>query len=323
MAKLTMTKLTPTLAWQHVAQRFYPLVLLLALGLLAWLVASSIWLAIAPPTAPMLQPVALTPPAPKANNTNQFELFAKPAATPTNQPTPDIKIVGVTVASPAIASYAILNSGGKTLSYRIGDMIGTSQYKLSKVMPDFIVVTAPDGTTQKVDFGQKFSLDQSEAIRAKAQNSINPQGAMANNTPNTTSNNPMNTGMANNGLNSPIRHNGDNQPSAVSANANNPNTSQSALSTAAAALQQNPAGYLSSMGVAATGQGYQVTDAMPANIKNRIGLQTGDKVLSVNGQSVGQNPAQDAQVLQQVQQSGQAQIQVQRGEQVITIRQSL
>lgn len=304
-----MAKLTSILAWQQVTQRFYPLFLLLALGRLVWLVASSIWLSIAPPTAPMLQPVALTPPIPKANNTNQFEVFAKPTATPTNQPLPDIKIVGVTVASPALASYAILNSGGKTLSYRVGDMIGTSQYKLSKVMPEFIMVAAPDGTTQKVDFGQKFSLDQSESILAKSQNTQNPINRQES--------------MVNNGLNNPIQRNGDNQPSESSANLNNPNTPQVALSTAAAALQQNPAAYLSSMGVAATGQGYQVTDAMPANIKNRIGLQTGDKVLSVNGQSVGQNPAQDAQVLQQVQQSGQAQIQVQRGDQIIIIRQSL
>ena len=76
------------------------------------------------------------------------------------------------------------------------------------------------------------------------------------------------------------------------------------------------------MGVAATGQGYLVTDAMSAALKNRLGLQTGDKVLSVNGQNVGQNPTQDAQLLRQVQQAGQAQIQVQRGDQVVTVRQS-
>ena len=60
---------------------------------------------------------------------------------------------------------------------------------------------------------------------------------------------------------------------------------------------------------------------MPANIRNRLGLESGDRVLKVNGQSVGSNPAQDARVLQQVKQSGEAQIEVQRGDQVITIRQ--
>lgn len=70
-------------------------------------------------------------------------------------------------------------------------------------------------------------------------------------------------------------------------------------------LQQNPAGYLSQMGIAATGQGYLVTDAMVSGLKNRLGLQTGDRVIAVNGQNVGQNPSQDAQLLRQVQRMGQ------------------
>ena len=71
----------------------------------------------------------------------------------------------------------------------------------------------------------------------------------------------------------------------------------------------------------ASGENYQVTAAMPAKLRNRLGLEPGDQVLTVNGQSVGNNPAQDAGVLKQVQQSGSAQIEVKRGEQVITIRQ--
>lgn len=328
MAK-TLTRLSPIATWQAVLQRLYPMLLLLAIGLLAWMIASSIWLAIVPPTAPSVQPIALTPPQPKSINPNLLDIFAKPTAQTVNQPPPDIKVVGVTVATPEIASYAILNSGGKTLSYNIGSLIGTSQYKLTKVTQDFIVVTAPDGTTQQIDFGKKFSLDQSDAIYAKLQNQVqNPSGNNLNNI-----SNPSNA-TNNNGMNNPIAHNNTTATTTPTSNinpVNNPatsptvsnNTPQAALANAATALQQNPAGYLSSMGLSATGQGYQVTDATPANIKNRIGLQTGDRVLSVNGQNVGQNPAQDAQVLQQVQQSGQAQIQVQRGEQVITIRQSL
>ena len=71
----------------------------------------------------------------------------------------------------------------------------------------------------------------------------------------------------------------------------------------------------------ATGEGYQVTAAMPSQVRNRLGLEPGDKVLTVNGQTVGNNPTQDAGVLQQVKQAGEAQIEVQRGDQVITIRQ--
>ncbi|MFN3563903.1 MAG: PDZ domain-containing protein, partial [Moraxella osloensis] len=116
----------------------------------------------------------------------------------------------------------------------------------------------------------------------------------------------------------------DSAPTMATSNAANtsPSGASSAIGGAIQGLQQNASGYLSQMGVAATGQGYLVTDAMSAALKNRLGLQTGDKVLSVNGQNVGQNPTQDAQLLRQVQQAGQAQIQVQRGDQVVTVRQS-
>ena len=65
----------------------------------------------------------------------------------------------------------------------------------------------------------------------------------------------------------------------------------------------------------------KVTDAMPSKIRNRLGLESGDRVLTVNGQNVGSNPAGDADLLGQVKQSGEAVIEVQRGEQTITIRQ--
>ena len=100
-----------------------------------------------------------------------------------------------------------------------------------------------------------------------------------------------------------------------------PADTSSAIEEAVSALKENPASYLSRMGVMASGEGYQVTAAMPSGLRNRLGLEAGDKVLTVNGQTVGSSPAQDATVLQQVQQSGAAQIEVQRGEQVITIRQ--
>lgn len=323
-----MKKISPTFSWQPLLQRCYPIALFCAVGLLAWVIASSIWLAIAPPTAVNLPPIALTPPPPKNTNTNQFDIFAKPTTAPINQPPPDIRILGVTVAQPEAASYAILASGGKTLSYRFGDMIGTSQYKLTKVTLDYIVVTAPDGSTQKIDFGQKFLLDQTDAIRAKAQNSpTNPNNTAVNgiNNPTIQHGSPQPAPMPANPTNSMTNSVANSIPSNPNSNVgNNPNSpAQAALSNAATALQQNPASYLNSMGVTATAQGYQVTDAMPAGLRARLGLQSGDKVISVNGQNVGQNPNTDAQILQQVQQSGNAQIQVQRGEQVITIRQSL
>ena len=109
--------------------------------------------------------------------------------------------------------------------------------------------------------------------------------------------------------------------SGAAADSSAPQSPASAIDEAVSELQDNPASYLSRMGVMASGEGYQVTAAMPAGLRNRLGLEPGDKVLSVNGKTVGNSPAADAAVLQQVQQAKEAQIEVQRGDQTITIRQ--
>ncbi len=105
----------------------------------------------------------------------------------------------------------------------------------------------------------------------------------------------------------------------------NPNQqAQAALDDAVRQMKTNPNAYLSQMGLAMTGRGghgYEVTSNAPANVRNQMGLRAGDRVISINGQPVG-NPANDAQLLQQVQQSHSAQVQIQRGEQTLTIQQN-
>ncbi len=105
----------------------------------------------------------------------------------------------------------------------------------------------------------------------------------------------------------------------------NPNQqAQNALDDAIRQMKTNPNAYLSQMGLAMTGRGghgYEVTNSAPANVRNQMGLRAGDRVISINGQPVG-NPANDAQLLQQVQQSHSAQVQIQRGDQTLTIQQN-
>ena len=97
---------------------------------------------------------------------------------------------------------------------------------------------------------------------------------------------------------------------------------QAALGEAINQMKTNPSAYLSQMGLSmAGGKGYEVMGNIPMNVQNQMGLRAGDKIMSVNGQSVG-NPASDAQLLQQVQQSHHAQIQIQRGNQTLTVQQS-
>jgi general secretion pathway protein C len=335
---LTMKKrfsATPANPWQLLEQ-FYPWLLLLAILALVWWIAQAFWLMVAPPKAPSLTPVPMQPNvSAQAMTGNALDIFTQPQAMqPQAAPPPDIKVLGVTIASPASASYAIINTNGKTQSYRVNDMLDGSNYTLAAVARDYIVIADASGQTSKVNFGQLFKLDQSDELRAKAAAAANPQAAMSLPSPdmpapNSSSSFGMNSALNNGGMAMP-NANGAVPPSANNGAMSNPdaggkatgNSAQTAIGNAANNLQQNPASYLSQMGVSATGQGYLVTDGMPSALKNRLGLQTGDKVLSVNGQSVGQNPSQDAQLLQQVQRQGQAQIQVQRGEQVVTVRQS-
>lgn len=95
----------------------------------------------------------------------------------------------------------------------------------------------------------------------------------------------------------------------------------SALADAQAQLSSNPASYLTRMGLSATGKGYEITAGVPAGIRNQMGLRPGDRIVSVNGQTLGQ-PQNDAKLLEQVRQTRNAQIEIQRGEQTLTIQQS-
>ncbi len=94
------------------------------------------------------------------------------------------------------------------------------------------------------------------------------------------------------------------------------------LSQAVSRLSSAPDAYISEMGlVAKSGQGYEITDSAPANIRRNLGLKAGDKILRLNGQPLG-NPQSDKSLLQQVQQTGHARIDIQRGSQTLTIEQN-
>lgn len=97
------------------------------------------------------------------------------------------------------------------------------------------------------------------------------------------------------------------------------NPSSSPLGQAIEQMQQNREQYLGQMGVSQS-DGFQITDKTPAGLRNALGLQPGDKILSINGQTVTQG--NELQLLQQVQTTGQAKIEIQRGSQTMTIQQS-
>lgn len=283
-------------AWLN---RLSPLALLLSLLWLCWVLAQLLWLLLAPPTAPRLPVVALQPTAIQTVPQDTYMVFANPIPqVPVNQPPPDVKVQGVMVATPAHLSSAILLMNGVSQGYGINDPLANSGYTLAAVFWDKVMIADANGQTVDIPLREPMQLDQPNAF-------ANPATGMM---PQTLATLPTDV----DGFGDVGGFNGGEHHDFGGVNA---------FEQAADELRHNPAGYLSRMGVMAVGDGYQVTDAMPSDIKNRLGLEAGDRVISVNGQSVGSNPMQDADVIQQVQQSGTASIQVQRGEQVITIRQ--
>ncbi|WP_201504041.1 type II secretion system protein N [Psychrobacter aestuarii] len=313
-----MTALKP---WLARLQRTGALWLFLAIVWLCWVGARLLWLLLAPPTAPALPVVPLmSQSSPAAQNNALFALFADAApSTAPAPPPPNVSLTGVLLAEPASLSSAMLAVNGEVHNYRIGSTLKGTQYTLVAVDWNTAVISDAQNKQIVVRLADNMSLDQKQPAPNAVSNERLPEmnnglpaydglANLPNIMPNAPAVNP----------NVPPSNNDDRDSGAAPAPSSNP---ASAVDSAAEALSENPASYLSRMGVMASGNGYQVTAAMPANIRNRLGLESGDRVLSVNGQNVGSNPTQDAALLKQVQQSGEAQIQVQRGEQVITIRQ--
>ncbi|MEK6789946.1 MAG: type II secretion system protein N [Pseudomonadota bacterium] len=98
---------------------------------------------------------------------------------------------------------------------------------------------------------------------------------------------------------------------------------QNALGAAASRLANSPMAALRQMGLRRTSQGYIVSITAPKDMLQRFGLQPGDRIVSVNGQTVGKDLDADQKTMSQLQQAGSARVEVQRGEQTITLEQKL
>src|SRR5690606_31553770 len=100
-----------------------------------------------------------------------------------------------------------------------------------------------------------------------------------------------------------------------------PSQEQNALGQAVQKIQEDRDQYLKDMGVNAASGGYEVTARTPAALRSKLGLQPGDRIMSLNGQAVGQGQS-DAQLLEQARREGQVKIEIKRGDQVMTIQQN-
>lgn len=96
---------------------------------------------------------------------------------------------------------------------------------------------------------------------------------------------------------------------------------QNALGGAIEHLQNNREQYLADMGVTAGSGGFEISERTPPALRARLGLKPGDKIVSLNGQPLSAE-MNEAQLLEQMRKTGQAKIEIQRGEQTLTIQQN-
>ncbi|WP_130803520.1 type II secretion system protein N [Acinetobacter ihumii] len=192
-----------------------------------------------------------------------------------------LELQGVVIGYPNRFSSAVIKVNDKAERYRVGETIESSSYQLSEVYWDHVVLRQSSGAAREVRFK---GLD--------------------------------------NGLYQPMvpdaqgaAHSSTVPPAAAA-------SSNTAIGQAIQQMQQNRDQYLQNMGVGSGGgNGYAVTERTPSALRNTLGLRPGDRILSVNGQAVGQGQ-NDIQLLEQVKREGQVKIEIKRGDQVMTIQQS-
>lgn len=193
----------------------------------------------------------------------------------------NLELQGVLLGQPNYLSSAVIKLNDTAERYRVGETVGSTSYQLAEVYWDHVILRQGNGATREVKFK---GLD--------------------------------------NGLYQPIApvlNSANNVPPAAAPTQNSP---QSALGQAIQQMQDNRDQYLKNMGVSGGGSdGYEISDKTPSNLKNTLGLRAGDRILSVNGQSVGQG-LNEVQLLEQVRREGHAKIEIKRGDQVMTIQQS-
>ncbi|MCH7356402.1 PDZ domain-containing protein [Acinetobacter sp. NIPH 1958] len=193
----------------------------------------------------------------------------------------NLELQGVLLGQPNYLSSAVIKLNDTAERYRVGETVGSTSYQLAEVYWDHVILRQGNGATREVKFK---GLDK--------------------------------------GLYQPIAPVLNSNNSVPPAAAPTQNSPQSALGQAIQQMQDNREQYMKNMGVSGGGSdGYEISDKTPSNLKNTLGLRAGDRILSVNGQSIGQG-LNEVQLLEQVRREGHAKIEIKRGDQVMTIQQS-
>lgn len=260
-----------------------PLVLVVLLMWLCWKLAALFWLVMAPPQAMQVQSVQMGTKQKQVPNISSFAPFQEKTTMPSGaQAELPMQLKGVMLSQPAYFSSAVISINNIGQRYRVGEAIEDTGFELVEVYWDKVILRNKSGATRELSF-----------VNANA----NAQSAAATTLP---------------GI----------QPSQVPpAAAPAQSASQQMLGLSLDRLRNNQQAYLNEVGIQRTDKGFEITERTPAEFRQKLGLRTGDQILSINGQSLGQGQ-HDFSVLEQARQDGRVKIEIQRGDQVMTIQQS-
>ncbi|WP_411689513.1 type II secretion system protein N [Acinetobacter pseudolwoffii] len=271
------------------ANRVAPVVLLLLILYLCWKLAAMFWLLIAPPQAMQLDRVELGSQQAQIPNISAFSLFQESGQTAAGAEAANILLQGVVVASPSYNSSAVLKVNDQVDRYRVGEMLGSSGFELAEVYWDRVILRRATGATQEVLFkGLENGLNQPIVPATPASNTMSAPSSIMNS----------------------------------AAEAQNLPSAQNEIGRAIQQMQENKDQYLQNMGVSASDGGFEITSRTPAALRNRLGLRPGDRILSLNGQTLSQGQT-EAQLLEQARREGQVKLEIKRGDQTMTIQQDL
>ena len=263
------------------ADRAAPILLALLILYLCWKLASIFWLLMAPPQVIQLERVQLGSQQPQVPNLSSFALFQEAGKSAAADENINLVLQGVVVGFPSQFSSAVIKVNDVVDRYRVGESIDTTSYQLAEVYWDRVVLRQNNGSTRELPFKR-----------------------------------------IENGLDQAIV-----QPVVNASSSNHqsiqavPSQENSALGQAVQKIQEDREQYLKDMGVNAASGGYEVTARTPAALRSKLGLQPGDRIMSLNGQAVGQGQS-DAQLLEQARREGQVKLEIKRGDQVMTIQQN-
>ncbi len=268
--------------WKN-TDRLAPAVLAVLIMCLCWKLASMLWLVLAPPQVMQMDRVELGSQQPQVPNISSFALFQEVGRASGADEQLNMVLQGVVVGYPSQYSSAVIKVNETAERYRVGEAVEGSSYTLAEVYWDKVFLRSANGAMRELAF---------KGIE--------------------------------NGLNQPIAPSGSTSPQMNNTQqqgyTGNSQT-QSALGQAVQRMQENREQYMQEMGVnASSGGGFEVTARTPAALRNKLGLQPGDRIMSLNGQSVGVGQT-EVQLLEQARREGQVKLEIKRGDQVMTVQQ--